>query len=78
MKKFSTLSKEVKKCPECGKKPCICMKEEKQEEGEGEYLNLGGKKIKNSKEAVLAHVTKTFPNAKSVKKVSNDYGPGVE
>ena len=45
------------------------------EPGQGSHLNLGGARVKNTHSAVLAHVKKTFPNAKEITKHAQ-YGWG--
>lgn len=49
--------------------------EDKLEPDQGSHLNLGGARVENSRAAVLAHVKKTFPNAKDIKKTAQ-YGWG--
>lgn len=45
------------------------------EPGQGSHLNLGGARVKNTRSDVLAHVKKTFPNAKDIKKTQYGWGP---
>lgn len=46
------------------------------EPGKGSHLNIGGARVKNDRESVLAHVKKTFPNASDIeKKDGYSWGP---